>query len=604
MTYKAPLKDIRFVLDHVTPIAELAQYEPFAHAEPDMVEGLLGEAARFCEEAVAPTNADADKQGSQLVDGGVKTPDSFPKVYEQYVAAGWGALAHPADLGGGNFPHLVANAFKEMLTSANMAFSLGPLLTTGAVEMLEAHASEEQKQLYATKMISGEWTGTMNLTEPHAGSDVGALTTKAVKQDDGSYRITGQKIFITYGDHDMTDQIVHLVLARVPDAPVGTKGISCFIVPKFLLDDDGNVTDQRNDVTVVGVEHKLGIHASPTCTLAFGEESDGAIGYLIGNENEGMRYMFTMMNDARLGVGIQGLSIAERAYQQALGYAQERRQGRAPGGEKGEASAIIDHPDIRRMLMTMKAYIEALRALCYANGHAIDVAHGHPDEGARAEAQKLADLLTPLSKGWGTDLGVDLTSLGIQVHGGMGYVEETGAAQHFRDARIAPIYEGTNGIQALDLVGRKLPYDGGAFVKGFLADWQALAQELSQNSGEGVEGDLGAIGQQLQAALSTLGDATDHIFANATNPREVFAGATPYARMFGQTVGGAYLAKSAKVAAELLAKGEGDEDFLRAKIATARFYADQLLPQVAGLLGSVVAPSDQLFAIPDAALAS
>ncbi len=595
MSYKAPMRDIRFVLEHITPISELAELEPFGHADPGMVDGLLSEAARFCEEAVAPTNKEGDEQGSKLVDGGVKTPDSFPKVYEQYVGAGWGALAHPADLGGGNFPHVVANAFKEMLTSANMAFSLGPLLTTGAVEMLEAHASEEQKQVYVTKMISGEWTGTMNLTEPHAGSDVGALTTKAVKQEDGSYRITGQKIFITYGDHDMTEQIVHLVLARTPDAPPGTKGISCFIVPKFLVNDDGSL-GERNDVTVVGVEHKLGIHASPTCTLAFGEESDGAVGYLIGNENEGMRYMFTMMNDARLGVGIQGLSIAERAYQQALAYAVERRQGRAPGADPGESSPIIQHADIRRMLMTMKAYIEALRALCYANAFAIDMAHNHPDEDVRQEQKKLADLLTPLSKGWGTDLGVELTSIGIQIHGGMGYVEETGAAQHFRDARIAPIYEGTNGIQALDLVGRKLPYDGGAFVKGFLADVTAFAA--------GLDGDtLGPIGTRLAAAVQTLEKATDHIFANASNPAEVFAGATPYARMFGQVAGGWYLAKEAKIAAGLLADGQGDADFLQAKLVTARFYADQLLPLVDGLVDAVTSPSEQLFALSEEQLA-
>ncbi len=597
MTYKAPLRDIRFVLEHITPISQLAQLEAFGHADPEMVDGLLSEAARFCEEAVAPTNADADKQGSRLIDGAVKTPDSFPKLYEQYVAAGWGALAHPAELGGGNFPHVVANAFKEMLTSANMAFSLGPLLTTGAVEMLEAHASDEQKQVYVTKMVSGEWTGTMNLTEPHAGSDVGALTSKAVKQDDGTYKITGNKIFITYGDHDMTDQIIHLVLARLPDAPPGTKGISCFIVPKFLVNDDGSL-GERNDAHVVGVEHKLGIHASPTCTMAFGENSDGAVGFLIGEENQGMRYMFTMMNDARLGVGIQGLSVAERAYQQAVAYAIERRQGRAPGGAKGESSPIIEHADIRRMLMTMKAYIESLRAMCFANGFAIDLAKNHPDEAVRVEQAKIADLLVPLSKGWGTDLGVELTSLNIQIHGGMGYVEETGAAQHWRDSRIAPIYEGTNGIQALDLVGRKLPYDGGAFVKGWLAGLESDAAGYA-----GGEGDLKAIGERLSAGLTTLQTATDHIFANAGSPAEVFAGATPYARMFAQVVGGWFLAREAKVAAELLAKGEGEKDYLEAKIATARFYADQLLPLADGMLASVTSPSSELFALTEAQFA-
>jgi alkylation response protein AidB-like acyl-CoA dehydrogenase len=598
MTYKAPLRDISFILEHITPVAELAALEPFAHADPAMVEGLLGEAARFCEQAVAPTNVEGDQQGSRLIDGSVKTPDSFPKLYEQYVAAGWGSLAHTAELGGGNFPLLVANVFKEFLNSANMAFSLGPLLTTGAVEMLEVHASDEQKQVYVTKMISGEWTGTMNLTEPHAGSDVGALTSKAIPAGDGTYRITGNKIFITYGDHDMTEQIVHLVLARTPDAPVGTKGISCFIVPKYLVNDDGSL-GERNDAKVVSIEHKLGIHASPTCVMAFGEEGEGAIGYLIGQENEGMRYMFTMMNDARLGVGIQGLAIAERAYQLALAYALDRTQGRAPGAAKGASSPIIQHPDVRRMLLTMKAYIESLRAMCYANAFATDLAKAHPDPETRRQNQMLADLLTPLSKGWGTDLGVELASIGIQIHGGMGYVEETGAAQHYRDARIAPIYEGTNGIQALDLVGRKLPYDGGAFVKGFLAERSELAANLSAG-----DGDLAVIGERLAAGIATLQQATDHIFANAGNPLDVFAGATPYARMFAQVVGGAFLAKQAQVAAALLAKGEGDKSWLEGKIATAKFFADQLLPMVDGLLASVLAPAEQLFALTDEQFAS
>jgi len=590
MDYKAPLRDISFVLDHVAPIAELAACEDFAHADRETVVGVLEEAARFCEEVVAPTNRDGDSEGSQLRDGRVVTPASFKRAYEQYVAAGWGTLSHPVEFGGGGFPTLVAVAFKELFTSANMAFSLGPLLTTGAVELMTAHCDEEQQQLFLPRMVTGEWTGTMNLTEPQAGSDVGAVATRAEPQADGTYRIKGQKIFITYGDHDLTDQIIHLVLARTPDAPVGTKGISCFLVPKFLFDADGTL-GERNDVTVVSVEHKMGIHGSPTCVMAFGEESDGAVGYLIGEPNRGMSYMFTMMNDARLGVGVQGLSIAERAYQQAAAYAKERRQGRAPDGRKGEQSAIIEHADVRRMLMTMKAYIEAMRALCLVNAHATDLAHHHPDTMVREEQRKLADLLTPLSKAWSTDLGVELTSLAVQIHGGMGYIEETGVAQHYRDARIAPIYEGTNGIQALDLVSRKLPYDGGAFVKGFLAQMADTATSLPH--------ELSDIGERLAAAVNFLDEATNHLFANAANPVEAFAGATPYARMFGQTVGGWLLARSAAAARAQMAAGAdpADQAHLEAKIATARFYADQLLPMVMGLMPAVTAPASELFAV-------
>jgi 3-(methylthio)propanoyl-CoA dehydrogenase len=404
-------------------------------------------------------------------------PDSFKRVYDQYVEAGWGTLQHPTEFGGGGFPLTVANAVKETINSANLAFSLGPLLTTGAVYLLTHHGSDEQKQTYLPKMVTGEWSGTMNLTEPQAGSDVGAVTTKAVPADDGTYRITGQKIYITFGEHQLTENIIHLVLARLPDAPPGTKGISLFIVPKFLVNEDGSL-GERNDVKVVSVEHKLGIHASPTCVMAYGDDGEGAIGYLVGEPNTGMRGMFTMMNDARLGVGIQGLAIAERAYQQSLAYAQERRQGRGPTSAPGEQAP--DHRARRRAADAADA--EGLdrgdAGPVLPNAHALDLAHGSDDPVVREQQQKLADLLTPLSKAWCTDLGVELTSLAVQVHGGMGYVEETGVAQHYRDARIAPIYEGTNGIQALDLVGRKLPYDGGAFVKSFLADLAAFPDQL------------------------------------------------------------------------------------------------------------------------------
>jgi 3-(methylthio)propanoyl-CoA dehydrogenase len=597
-TYRAPLRDIRFVLEHVTPLDQLASLDDFAHADPDMVAGLLEEAGRFASEAIAPTNREGDQQGSRIEGDGVVTPEAFKQVYRQYVESGWGAVQHPAEFGGGAFPLTVANAVKELITSANMAFSLGPLLTTGAVYLMAHHASEEQQQVYLPKMVSGEWAGTMNLTEPQAGSDVGAVTTKAVPAGDGTYRITGQKIYITYGEHDLTDNIIHLVLARLPDAPPGTKGISLFIVPKYLVNDDGSL-GERNDVKVVSLEHKLGIHASPTCVMAYGEDGEGAVGYVVGEPNTGMRAMFTMMNDARLGVGIQGLAIAERAYQQALAYAQERRQGRGPTSAPGEQSPIIEHADVRRMLLTMRSSIDAMRALCYANAHAIDLAHTSPDPVVREQQEKLADLLTPLSKSWCTDLGVELTSLAVQVHGGMGYVEETGVAQHFRDARIAPIYEGTNGIQALDLVGRKLPYEGGAFVKGFLADIRSTVEGLPET--------LTPIATGMAAGLDALDEATDWVFSRREHPLDVFAGATPYLRLFATVVGGWYLAKGAAAAQQRLDAddlGDYDAGFLAAKVTGARFFATQLVPHAAGLLASITAGADDLYAVDADALAS
>jgi alkylation response protein AidB-like acyl-CoA dehydrogenase len=592
--YTAPTRDIRFVLEHVTPLSELSALEEYAHADPELVYGLLEEAGRFASQAIAPTNRDGDDEGARVEGGEVRLPASFERVYAQYVEAGWGALQHPTEFGGGGFPLTVANAVKETITSANLAFSLGPLLTTGAVYLLEHHGSDEQKHTYVPKMVTGEWSGTMNLTEPQAGSDVGAVTTKAVPAGDGTYRITGQKIFITYGEHQLTDNIVHLVLARLPDAPAGTKGISLFLVPKYLVDDDGSL-GERNDVKVVSLEHKLGIHASPTCVMAYGEDGDGAVGYLVDAPNSGMRAMFTMMNDARLGVGIQGLAIAERAYQQALAYAVERRQGRGPTSAPGEQSPIIEHADVRRMLLTQKAYIEAMRVLCSANAHAIDLAHASPDAAVREQQQKVADLLTPLSKAWCTDLGVELTSLAVQVHGGMGYIEETGVAQHYRDARIAPIYEGTNGIQALDLVGRKLPYDGGAFVKAYLADLATVVDELPES--------LGGVATNVAAGFQLLEELTSWLLAHREEPNDVFAGATPYLRVFATVVAGALLAKGAAAAQRLLEDGD-DDGFVAAKVVTARFYAEQLLPQVHGLAGAVTAGAEDLYAVTAEQLAS
>ena len=586
--YRAPLDDMRFVLEHVVDTAALAELDGFEHADPETVFGLLEESGRFFAEQLAPLNRIGDVQHSRRNDdGSVTTPDGFQKAYQRYVEAGWPAVPFPPEYGGGGFPWLVGVAMQELMTAANMGFSLCPLLTQGAIDMLLHHGSEEQRETYVTKMVSGEWTGTMNLTESQAGSDVGALTTKAVPAEDGSWRITGQKLFITYGEHDLADNIVHLVLARVPDAPPGTKGISCFIVPKFLVTDDG-APGEANTLECVSIEHKLGINASPTCVMAY----DGAVGYLIGEANHGMRYMFTMMNTARLSVGLEGLAIGERAYQQAVAYAAERRQGRAPGAS-GE-SAIVDHADVRRMLLTMKAYIEALRCITYLNAESIDLAKRSPEDSVRQVRQELADLLTPISKGWGTDLGVDLASIAVQVHGGMGYVEETGVAQHYRDIRIAPIYEGTNGIQAMDLVGRKLGLRGGAAFSDFVDGIVATAAEA-----EAAGDDLAVIGNGLRQGAETLREAATWIVTNApADPNNAFAAAAPFLEMTGIVTGAWVLTRSALAAAELrVGDGGGfSNDFLDQKLITARFFATQVLPRAAGLLPAVTAGPVDLYA--------
>ncbi|MCU1487336.1 MAG: acyl-CoA dehydrogenase [Actinomycetia bacterium] len=580
--YTPPLDDIAFVLRHVVDLDALSHLEPYRHADADTSIGLLEEAGKFMAQVVAPTNQVGDEQGSQRQpDGSVVTPDGFKEAYAAYVDAGWGAVPFDPEYGGGGFPWLVAVALQELLTSANMAFSMAPLLTQGAIDMLSHHASDDMKAAYLPKMITGEWTGTMNLTEPDAGSDVGALRTKAVPNGDGTYRITGTKIFISFGEHDLTDNIVHLVLARTPDAPPGTKGISCFIVPKVLGD------GSRNGVTCVSIEHKMGIRASPTCVLDY----DEATGFLIGDEHAGMRYMFTMMNNARLSVGLEGLALGERSYQQAVAFSKERRQGRAPGAPAGTSSPIVEHPDVRRMLLTMRATVEAMRALAYCNAEAIDLARHHPDAEVRERAQERADVLTPVTKGWSTDMGVEVTSLAIQVHGGMGYVEETGVAQHFRDARITPIYEGTNGIQAMDLVGRKLPIRLGGAVADLLGEMAGIDAELA-----GPE--LSALRAPLADAVAALKEATDWLLANGLEqPVDALAGATPYLRLFGIVTGGWLLARSAVAACELLASGDGDPGFLADKVTTARFYATQLLPAARGLVPAVTAGAADLFAI-------
>jgi 3-(methylthio)propanoyl-CoA dehydrogenase len=594
--YTAPLRDIRFVLEHLVDLPAIAKLPGFDHAEPDAVVAVLEENARFMEDLVAPINRVGDEQGSvRQDDGTVRTPEGFRDAYQAYVEAGWGGVPFPPEYGGGGFPWLVGVTMQEILTAANISFSMCPLLTQGAIDMLLHHASEEHRETYLPKMVSGEWTGTMCLTEPQAGSDVGALTTKAVPQDDGTYRITGQKIYISWGEHDMADNIIHLVLARTPDAPPGTKGISCFIVPKVMVGDDGSLGD-RNDVTCVSIEHKMGIKASPTCVLAFGDGGEGAVGYLIGEENAGMRYMFTMMNNARLSVGLQGLALADRAYQMAVEHAHERKQGRAPGAPAGHQSPIVEHPDVRRMLLTMKAYIEAMRGLLYANGEALDLANHGTDDDSRAASQELADLLTPISKAWGTDLGVEVTSLAVQVFGGMGFIEETGVAQHYRDARIAPIYEGTNGIQAMDLVGRKLPMRAGGVVADFLARLDSVVGEVRAAAGDDDTGTLASVADRLEEARATLSEATDWLLEHGmADPLDALAGATPYLRLFGLVTGGWVMARQALAAVRAGGSASGaDQAFYEQKARTARFYCEQLLPQAAGLVASVTATNRDL----------
>jgi len=591
--YVPPLRDIRFVLEQLVDLDGLSKLEAYAHADPDTVLGVIEESGRFMAEAIAPLNPVGDAVGCTLDGkGNVTTPPGFKEAYRQYVEAGWGAVPFPGEFGGGGFPWLVAVVMQELMNSASMAFALCPLLTQGAIDMLEQHGSPAQQATYLEKMVTGEWAGTMNLTEPQAGSDLGAVRAKAVPADDGTWRVSGQKIFITFGEHDLVGNIIHLVLARVPDAPPGTRGISCFIVPKYLINDDGSL-GARNDLRCVSIEHKLGIHASPTCVMSYGD-AGGAVGYLIGEANQGMRYMFTMMNTARLSVGLQGLAIAERAYQDALRYARERRQGRAIGASRGESSPIVEHPDVRRMLLTMKAYLEAMRALLYTTAVSTDLARHHHNLAEREARRELVELLTPISKAWCTDLGVELASVGLQVHGGMGYVEETGVAQYLRDSRISPIYEGTNGIQAIDLVMRKVPMRGGGVVADLLAQMEALGPELDAAGQE-----LAGIQPALATGVSVLREATDWILSRSpAEPNDVLAGATPYLRLAGLVIGGWLMARSALAASRLLrTTGGADAAFLQDKIGTARFYAGQLLPQAAGLLPAVTAGAGPLFQI-------
>jgi alkylation response protein AidB-like acyl-CoA dehydrogenase len=590
--YTPPLDDIRFLLDHVTPIDELSKLDAFKQIDAESVYGVLEEYGRLMADVWAPTNKIGDEQGTRVEGDEVVTPDGHKEAYQAFAEAGWGAVPFAEEYGGGGFPWLVGIVQQEMINSANMALAMAPMLTQGAIDAILHHGDEEQKEKYLLKMVSAEWTGSMNLTEPDAGSDVGALRTKAVKQDDGTYRITGQKIFITFGEHSFTENIVHLVLARTPDAPAGTKGISLFIVPKFLVNDDGSL-GERNDVHVVSVEHKMGIKASPTCVLAYGDNSDGAVGYLIGEENAGMRYMFTMMNNARLGVGVEGLGLAERSYQHALGYAKERKQGFAPGAARGEKSFIVEHPDVRRQLLTMKAYTESMRVLAYKVGEQIDVLRYGADEPTRTAAQEMVDLLIPLTKSYCTDVAETVTSIGIQVHGGMGFIEETGVAQYYRDAKITQIYEGTNGIQAMDLVGRKLPMRAGGVYQDQVGRMQATIEELS---GAGTE--LEVIHRELSAAVAALEDASGWILTEGmADPVQALSAASPYQRLFATTVAGWLMAVQGLAAKRVLDAGGSDAGVAEVKLVTARFFAEHLLPQVHGLVAPVKAGKDDLFAL-------
>ena len=588
-TYRAPLAEMQFVMNELAGLEQVATLPGFEEATPDTIAAILEEASKFATNVLDPLNRTGDTEGSKLLDNGtVKTPAGFKDAYRAYCENGWNGLTKSPDHGGQGLPQLVATAVEEMWHSSNMAFDLCPLLTQGAIEAIELVGTPEQKARFLPRMVSGEWTGTMNLTEPQAGSDLAAVRTKAVKQPDGSYRLSGNKIFITYGEHDYTENIIHLVLGRTPDAPEGVKGISLFIVPKFLVDDQGAI-GRRNDVRCVSLEHKLGIHASPTCVMAYGDK-EGAVGYLIGEENRGLEYMFIMMNLARFSVGMEGVGIAERAYQRAVAYARDRIQGKAVGLEKAvKSNPIIEHPDIRRMLMTMRANTEAMRAVAYVTASAMDNARRQPDASARKRHQAFVDFMIPIVKAHSTEMGQVVASLGIQVHGGMGYIEETGAAQHLRDARITTIYEGTTGIQANDLVGRKTARDGGATARAIVAEIRAVAGKLGQHP----NASLHPIGIALEETSAALSKAIDFVVTNfGSRPREVHAGAVAYLHLWGFATGGWQLGRAALIAADGVVSGSGDTEFLARKIATARFFALSLLPQAASFARSATEGSE------------
>ncbi|MFL9923362.1 acyl-CoA dehydrogenase [Herbaspirillum lusitanum] len=591
MSYTAPLKDMLFVMNELAGLAQVNALPGCEDATPETVEAILEENAKFCGEVVAPLNHTADKEPSYWADGKVTTSKGFKEAFQQFGQAGWQGVQHPVEFGGQGLPKLVATPCIEMLNSANLSFALCPLLTDGTIEALMTAGSAEQQQTYLANFISGKWTGTMNLTEPQAGSDLALVRTRAQPQGDGTFKLFGTKIFITYGEHDMAENIVHLVLARTPDAPEGVKGISLFVVPKFLVNADGSL-GERNDVHCVSIEHKLGIKASPTAVLQFGDHG-GAIGTLVGEENRGLEYMFIMMNAARFAVGIQGLSVAERAYQQAAAYARDRVQSRDLAGSPGPV-AIIHQPDVRRMLMSMRAQVEGARALAYVAAAASDAAHHHPDEATRKQNQAFYEYLVPVVKGWSTELSIDVTSTGVQVHGGMGFIEETGAAQYYRDARILTIYEGTTAIQANDLVGRKTARDGGAVARDIIAQVRKTAAELDASGDAKLE----AIALRLNESAAALEEVVGFVVANIKSDiKAVFAGSVTYLKMAGLVLGGWQMARAAAIAAGKLKAGEGDTQFYSAKLATARFFADQILPQALAYRTAIVDGAESVMAL-------
>jgi butyryl-CoA dehydrogenase len=591
MSYTAPLKDMLFVMNELAGLRAISQLPGCEDATPETAEAVLEENAKFCSEVIAPLNWTGDCEPSSWHDGHVKTTPGFKEAFRAFGESGWQGVQHPTEYGGQGLPKLLATPCIEMLNSANLSFALCPLLTDGAIEALMTAGSQDQKDLYLEKLISGQWTGTMNLTEPQAGSDLALVRARAEPQGNGAFKIFGTKIYITYGEHDMAENIIHLVLARTPGAPEGVKGISLFIVPKFLVNADGSL-GERNDVHCVSIEHKLGIKASPTAVLQYGDHG-GAIGYMVGEENRGLEYMFIMMNAARFAVGMQGISVAERSYQKAVSYARDRVQSRDLAGSAGPV-AIIHHPDVKRMLMSMRSQVEASRALSYVTAAAFDGAHHHPDEATRKTNHAFYDFMVPIVKGWSTELSIDVASTGVQVHGGMGFIEETGAAQHYRDSRILTIYEGTTAIQANDLVGRKTLRDGGAFAKSVIAEVRDTAAELSKAQSD----DLKIIGKRLSDASAALEDVVNFIVSSAKSDiKAAFAGSVLYLKMAGVVFGGWQMGRAALAAARKLSAGEGDAAFYQAKIVTARFFADHYVSTASASRAAIVEGSSGVLAL-------
>jgi len=603
MSYTAPLKDMLFAMTELADLDAVAAMPGFEDASRETAQAVLEENARFVQDVVAPLNRGGDTAPSSWNDGVVTTTKGFKEAFRQYAEAGWQGVQHDVEWGGQGLPKLVATPCIEMLNAANLSFALCPLLTDGAIEALLTAGSDQQRKAYLPKLIEGRWTGTMNLTEPQAGSDLALVRTRAEAIGDGTYRLFGQKIFITYGEHDMADNIVHLVLARTAGAPEGVKGISLFTVPKVLVNDDGSL-GARNDVYCASIEHKLGIKASPTAVLLFGDGKfdvdgkPGAIGELVGEENRGLEYMFIMMNAARFAVGLQGIAIADRAYQQAVAFAKDRKQSRDLAGSSGPVT-IVHHPDVRRMLMRMRALVEASRALAYVAAAAQDAGHRHPDAETRRQNQAFYEFLVPVVKGWSTEMSIEVASLGVQVHGGMGFIEETGAAQHYRDARILTIYEGTTAIQANDLVGRKTVRDGGAVARAIVARVRQTAAELAASPSP----ELRAIAKRLSTGADALGDVVDFVVANVKSDiKGVFAGSVPYVELAGIVLGGWQMARAAAIVAAKLDAGDADADFYRAKLATARFFADHILGKAASLRDAIVEGSGSVMALEEAQL--